>query len=60
MKTAEEAAREMAESLSKKYKAELLVATSPFSNIRLFVEGTSKEIIEINDKLLARYEKKQV
>lgn len=43
----------------KTYKAKLHVATSPFSFIEVEMEAESKEIVEVNDKLLARYKDNQ-
>lgn len=42
----------------KTYKAELLVGTAPYSNIKVYIEGTSAEIIAANDKLLKHYNPK--
>ena len=46
--------------MDNKYVAKLHVATGQFSFIEIEMNATSKEIVEVNDKLLARYEKKQV
>lgn len=45
--------------LPKTYKAELLIGTAPYSNIKIYIEGTSGEIIAANDKLLKHYAPKQ-
>lgn len=42
----------------KVYKAELLVGTAPFSNIKVYFEGTANEILAANDKLLKHYNPK--